>query len=95
MKHAVLKLRECTTPVRDLKSEDAHCSAGGTRNDGFIWQVSKIIHLLHSGFLTIPEILVIQPYAHARGYGLFSVNNLGQNTYDPETGEKSLESVKR
>jgi hypothetical protein len=23
-------------------------------------------------------------YAHARGYGLFSVNNFGQNSYDPK-----------
>jgi VCBS repeat-containing protein len=27
-------------------------------------------------------------YAHARGYGLFSLNNLGQNSYDPKQEKK-------
>jgi len=28
-------------------------------------------------------------YAHARGYGLFSVNNFGQNSYDPKQEKRS------
>jgi len=33
-------------------------------------------------------------YSHARGYGLFSVNNLGQNSYDPKQ-EKVVYTLKK
>jgi hypothetical protein len=33
-------------------------------------------------------------YAHARGYGLFSINNFGQNSYDPKKGKTSLKLEK-
>jgi VCBS repeat-containing protein len=33
-------------------------------------------------------------YAHARNYGLFSINNLGQNSYDPKKENRSLKLEK-
>jgi VCBS repeat-containing protein len=33
-------------------------------------------------------------YAHARGYGLFSINNFGQNSYEPKMETRSLKLEK-
>ncbi|HAX94778.1 MAG TPA: hypothetical protein DCY25_12750 [Bacteroidales bacterium] len=56
----------------------------GTRNDWVLLSGTKDNTLITFGIFDHPDNPGYPAYAHARGYGLFSVNNLGQNSYDPE-----------
>lgn len=55
----------------------------GTRNDWVLLSGTKDNVLTTFGIFDHPKNPGYPAYAHARGYGLFSVNNLGQNAYDP------------
>jgi hypothetical protein len=56
----------------------------GTRNDWVILSGIKDNTLITFGIFDHPGNPGYPAYAHARGYGLFSVNNLGQKSYDPK-----------
>jgi hypothetical protein len=60
----------------------------GTRNDWVILSGIKDNVLTTIGIFDHPKNPGYPAYAHARGYGLFSVNNLGQNAYDPKQEKK-------
>ncbi len=55
----------------------------GTRNDWVVLTGVKDGATISFGIFDNPANPGYPAYAHARGYGLFSVNNLGQNSYDP------------
>jgi len=55
----------------------------GTRNDWVMLSGTKDNTLITMGIFDHPDNPGYPAYAHARGYGLFSVNNLGQKSYDP------------
>jgi len=61
----------------------------GTRNDWVILSGTKENTLITFGIFDHPGNPGYPAYAHARGYGLFSVNNLGQKSYDPEQEAKN------
>lgn len=61
----------------------------GTRNDWVLLSGTKDKVLITFGIFDNPKNPGYPAYAHARGYGLFSVNNLGQNAYDPKQEKKS------
>lgn len=54
----------------------------GTRNNWVLLSGTKDGALTTFGIFDHPDNPGFPAYAHARGYGLFSVNNLGQNAYD-------------
>jgi hypothetical protein len=54
----------------------------GTRNDWVLLTGTKDDITVTMGIFDNPKNQGYPAYAHARGYGLFSVNNLGQNSYD-------------
>jgi hypothetical protein len=56
----------------------------GTRNDWVILSGVKNNVTISFGIFDNPKNPGYPAYAHARGYGLFSINNLGQNAYDPK-----------
>lgn len=56
----------------------------GTRNEWVLLSGTKDNVLTTFGIFDHPKNPGFPAYAHARGYGLFSVNNLGQNAYDPK-----------
>jgi VCBS repeat-containing protein len=56
----------------------------GTRNEWIILSVTKDNTPISLAFFDNPKNPGFPAYSHARGYGLFSVNNLGQNSYDPK-----------
>jgi hypothetical protein len=56
----------------------------GTRNDWVLLSGIKDNVTITFGIFDHPKNPGYPAYAHARGYGLFSVNNLGQNAYDPK-----------
>ncbi|MFH0841138.1 MAG: PmoA family protein [Bacteroidota bacterium] len=56
----------------------------GTRNDWVILSGTKDNTLITFGIFDHPGNPGYPAYTHARGYGLFSVNNLGQKSYDPK-----------
>jgi hypothetical protein len=56
----------------------------GTRNDWVILSGIKDNVPISFAIFDNPKNIGYPAYAHARGYGLFSVNNLGQNSYDPK-----------
>jgi hypothetical protein len=56
----------------------------GTRNEWVSLSGTKDGALTTFGIFDHPKNPGYPAYAHARGYGLFSVNNLGQNSYDPK-----------
>jgi len=60
----------------------------GTRNDWVYLSGVKNDMTIAFGIFDHPENPGYPAYAHARGYGLFSVNNLGQNAYDPKQEKK-------
>ena len=60
----------------------------GTRNDWVILSGTRDNVLTTFGIFDNPKNPGYPAYAHARGYGLFSVNNLGQNAYDPKQEKK-------
>lgn len=61
----------------------------GTRNDWVILSGTKDNVLITMGIFDNPKNPNFPAYAHARGYGLFSLNNFGQNSYDPKQEKKS------
>ena len=56
----------------------------GTRNDFVILTGTKDKVPVSFAIFDNPKNPGYPAYAHARGYGLFSVNNLGQKSYDPK-----------
>lgn len=61
----------------------------GTRNKYVLLSGTKDGSKITFGIFDHPDNQGYPAYAHARGYGLFSVNNLGQNAYDPKQEKKS------
>jgi len=66
----------------------------GTRNDWVILSGVKDNVKISFGIFDNPKNPGYPAYAHARGYGLFSVNNLGQNAYDPKQEKVSYKLEK-
>lgn len=60
----------------------------GTRNDWVFLSGVKDNVPITFGIFDNPKNPGYPAYAHARGYGLFSLNNLGQNAYDPKQEKK-------
>ena len=60
----------------------------GTRNDWVYLSGTKDNTPISFGIFDHPKNPGYPAYAHARGYGLFSVNNLGENSYDPKVEKK-------
>lgn len=56
----------------------------GTRAEWVILSGTKDNVLTTFGIFDNPKNPGYPAYSHARGYGLFSMNNLGQNSYDPK-----------
>ena len=56
----------------------------GTRNNWVLLTGVKDNTTITFGIFDHPRNPGYPAYAHARGYGLFSLNNLGQNSYDPK-----------
>jgi hypothetical protein len=56
----------------------------GTRNEWIILSGTKDNAQISFAIFDSPKNPGFPAYSHARGYGLFSVNNLGQNSYDPK-----------
>jgi hypothetical protein len=66
----------------------------GTRNDWVFLSGTKDNTAITFAIFDHPDNPGYPAYAHARGYGLFSVNNLGQNSYDTKQGEDGMETCK-
>lgn len=66
----------------------------GTRNDWVILSGVKDNVPISFGIFDNPKNPGYPAYAHARGYGLFSVNNLGQNAYDSKQEKVSYKLEK-
>ncbi len=60
----------------------------GTRNNWVYLSGVRDNTPVAFGIFDHPENPGVQAYAHARGYGLFSLNDLGQNAYDPKQEKK-------
>jgi VCBS repeat-containing protein len=56
----------------------------GTRNEWVMLTGTKDNTQITFGIFDHRDNPGFPAYAHARGYGLFSLNNLGQNAYDPK-----------
>ena len=61
----------------------------GTRNEWVILTGTKDNVVTSFAIFDNPKNPGFPAYSHARGYGLFSVNNLGQNSYDPKQDKVS------
>jgi hypothetical protein len=61
----------------------------GTRNDWVILTGVKDGVTISMAIFDNPKNPGYPAYAHARGYGLFSLNNFGQNSYDPKKEKRS------
>jgi hypothetical protein len=66
----------------------------GTRNSWVVLTGVKDNKTISFGIFDNPKNPGYPAYAHARGYGLFSVNNLGQNSYDPKQEKVVYKLVK-
>jgi Methane oxygenase PmoA len=73
------------TSSRGLKGD----AVWGTRNDWVILSGVKNSVKITMGLFDNPKNPGYPAYAHARGYGLFSLNNFGQNSYDPKQEKRS------
>jgi hypothetical protein len=62
----------------------------GTRNEWVILRGVKNNVVITMGIFDNPRNPGFPAYAHARGYGLFALNNFGQNSYDPKQEKKSF-----
>jgi hypothetical protein len=62
----------------------------GTRNDWVMLSGVKDNVPITIALFDNPKNPGYPAYAHARGYGLFSLNNFGQNSYDPKQNKFSL-----
>jgi hypothetical protein len=60
----------------------------GTRNEWIYLTGIKDQATISLAIFDHPKNTGFPAYFHARGYGLFSVNNLGQNAYDPKREKK-------
>jgi VCBS repeat-containing protein len=60
----------------------------GTRNEWVILTGTKDNAVTSLAIFDHPKNPGFPAYAHARGYGLFALNNLGQNSYDPKQEKK-------
>ncbi len=60
----------------------------GTRNNWVLLTGVKDKSTITFAIFDHPKNPGYPAYAHARGYGLFSLNNLGQNSYDPKQEKK-------
>jgi len=66
----------------------------GTRNDWVILSGVKDSVRISMAIFDNPKNPGYPAYAHARGYGLFSLNNFGQNSYDPKQEKRSYKIEK-
>src|SRR5450759_3300583 len=66
----------------------------GTRNDWVLLSGIKNNVQITMGIFDNPKNLGYPAYAHASGYGLFSINNFGQNSYDPKQEKMSYKIEK-
>jgi hypothetical protein len=73
------------TSSRGLKGD----AVWGTRNDWVVLTGVKDGVTISFGIFDNPKNPGYPAYAHARGYGLFAVNNLGHNSYDPKQEKNS------
>jgi hypothetical protein len=62
----------------------------GTRNEWVILSGVKENVPVSIAIFDNSKNIGFPAYAHARGYGLFSLNNLGQNSYDPKKDKVKL-----
>jgi hypothetical protein len=65
-------------------------SVWGTRNDWVMLKGEKDNVPVTIAIFDNPKNPGYPAYAHARGYGLFSLNNFGRNSYDPNLGKFGL-----
>jgi hypothetical protein len=73
------------TSSRGLKGD----AVWGTRNDWVVLTGTKDGTTISFGIFDNPKNPGYPAYAHARGYGLFAINNLGRNSYDPKQEKAS------
>jgi hypothetical protein len=66
----------------------------GTRNEWVILTGTKDKTVISMAIFDNPKNPGFPAYAHARGYGLFAMNDLGQNSYDPKQEKKSYSLAK-
>ena len=66
----------------------------GTRNEWVMLTGTKDNTVISMAIFDNPKNPGFPAYAHARGYGLFAMNNLGQNSYDPKQEKKSYKLEK-
>lgn len=78
------------TSSRGLKGD----AVWGTQNDWVVLTGIKDNVTISFGIFDNPKNPGYPAYAHARGYGLFSVNNFGQNSYDPKQEKTSYKLEK-
>jgi hypothetical protein len=69
-------------------------SVWGTRNEWVILSTVKKNVPISMAIFDNPKNHGFPAYAHARGYGLFSINNFGQNSYDPKKEKLSFKIEK-
>jgi len=62
----------------------------GTRNSWVILSGEKNGVPVSMAMFDNPKNPGFPAYAHARGYGLFSINNFGQNSYDPKLEKRTF-----
>lgn len=63
-------------------------SVWGTRNEWVILTGKKDNTTISMAIFDHPKNPGYPAYSHARGYGLFAMNDLGQNSYDPKQEKK-------
>jgi VCBS repeat-containing protein len=78
------------TSSKNLKGD----AVWGTRNEWVYLSGEKDNTKIAFGMFDHPKNFGFPAYAHARGYGLFSINNLGQNAYDPKQEKKNYNLAK-
>jgi hypothetical protein len=66
----------------------------GTRNEWIILTGTKDKTVISMAIFDNPKNPGYPAYAHARGYGLFAMNDLGQKSYDPKQ-EKKVYKLKK
>src|SRR5664280_1833679 len=75
---------------RGLKGD----SVWGKRNEWVILSGVKNNIKISMAIFDNPKNPGFPAYSHARGYGLFSLNNFGQNSYDPKLEKRSFKLEK-
>jgi hypothetical protein len=69
-------------------------SVWGTRNNWVMLRGKKNNAIISIAMFDNPKNQGFPAYAHARGYGLFALNNFGQNSYNPKLEKKSFKLEK-